>query len=168
MRRPLALIFGILALAAPARAANPPGASAVIEALDQACAIYVLSGDYDGYIAKAEALEFKDFFGTRARRASGVDMFITSATANAPDNRRCTVALDGPPALAEPMPAAVAAWARTRGFKADGKPTRETTDKGEAYVRTLWKAPKGKLEMNAFPVGANGRVNVVVTWTTRD
>ncbi|MDQ0463613.1 hypothetical protein QO010_001384 [Caulobacter ginsengisoli] len=168
MRRPLAPVFAALALATSAQAANPPGAPAVVEALDQACSIYVLSGDYDGYIAKAESLEFKDFFGTRVRRTSGVDMFIISATADAPDKRRCTVALDGPPALAEPMPAAVAAWAKTRGFKPDGKPTQKTNDEGKPYVRTGWKAPKGSLEMNVFGVDAKGRVNVVVTWTTRD
>eukprot|EP01030_Chromulinospumella_sphaerica_P032386 gene32386-33128_t len=98
MRRLLAaLVLPALVLGLPAIAAEPPGPAAVVEALDQACRVYVKGKDYDGYKAKAEALGIKDFFGTLVRRAPGVDIFAIGATADAPFARRCTVALDGPP-----------------------------------------------------------------------
>ena len=168
MRRLVIASFALLALGAPAVAAEPPGPAAVVEALDQACRTYVKDKDYDGYKARAGTLGIKDFFGTLVRRAPGVDIFAIAATDDAPFARRCTVALDGPPALAEPTPAAVAAWAKANGFKPDGGAKARTNADGTPYTETLWKAPKARLQLNAFGAGANGRANVTVTWSVGD
>lgn len=167
--RPSAISLAALALlAAPAFAAEPPGPSAVVEALDQACRLYVKNDDYDGYKAKAGELGITDFFGTLVRRSPGVDIFAIGATADAPFARRCTVALDGPPALADPTPAAVAAWAKANGFKMDGAAKAKTNDEGRAYTETIWRGAKARLELNAFGPGRNGRANVTVTWYAAD
>lgn len=152
-------------LALPAAAAEPPGPAAVVEALDQACAVYLRNNDYAGYKAKAGELGIADFYGTLVRRAPGVDIFAVAATADAPFARQCTIALDGPPALAEPVPAAVAAWAKGNGFKPDGAPAAKTNEDGRSYTQTLWKAPKARLQVNQFAADSNGRANVSVTWS---
>lgn len=162
-----AAVFASLAtvfLTAPALAAEPPGPAAVVEALDQACSLYVKNDDYDGYRAKAEELGIKDFFGTLVRRAPGVDIFAIGATADAPFARSCTIALDGPAALADPTPAAVTAWAKAHGFKPAGVKSKTNAD-GRPYTETMWKAPKAQLQLNAFGPGPNGRSNVVVIWS---
>ncbi|RYF94108.1 MAG: hypothetical protein EON95_06580 [Caulobacteraceae bacterium] len=168
MRRSFIVPFALLVFAAPAVAAEPPGASAVVEALDQACRVYVKGRDYEGYQAAAGELGIKDYFGTLVRRDPGVDIFAIAATAEAPFARRCTIALDGPPALAEPVPAAIAAWARANGFKSDGAPTTRTNKDGRPYAETFWKAPGARLQLNAFGVGPGGRANVTVTWSVGD
>lgn len=165
MRRLFAVSLATLILAAPAIAAEPPGPSAVVEALDQACRLYAKNNDYDGYKAKAEELGITDFFGTLVRRAPGVDIFAIGATADAPFARTCTIAIDGPPALADPTPAAVATWAKANGFKPDGAPQKRTNDDGRAYTATFWKGPKAQLQLNAFGPDPNGRANVVVIWS---
>lgn len=152
-------------IALPALAAEPPSPAAVVEALDQACRLYVKNDDYDGYKAAAGGLGITDFYGTLVRRSPGVDIFAIGATADAPFARSCTIAIDGPPALADPTPAAVATWAKANGFKPDGAPKSKTNTDGRAYTETLWKAPKAKLQVNAFGVGGNGRANVTVTWS---
>ena len=168
MRRLFLATLAAFALTTPALAAEPPGPAAVVEALDQACRVYIKGANYGGYTAKAGELGIKDYFGTLVRRAPGVDIFAIAATADAPFARSCTIALDGPPALAEPTPAAVAAWAKTNGFKPDGAPKARTNADGRAYTETLWKAPKGRLQLNAFGAGPGGRANVTVIWSIAD
>lgn len=168
MRRLFLTGLAAFVLTTPALAAEPPGPAAVVEALDQACRLYVKANDYDGYRARADELGIKDFFGTLVRRAPGVDIFAISATADAPFARSCTIALDGPPALAEPTPAAVASWAKANGFKPDGAPKARTNADGRAYTETLWKAPKGKLQLNSFGAGPGGCANVTVIWSVAD
>lgn len=168
MRRLFLASLAALALTTPAMAAEPPGASAVVEALDKACSVYVKGNDYEGYRAAAEGLGITDFFGTLVRRSPGVDIFAIAATADAPFARSCSIALDGPPALADPTPAAVATWAKANGFKPDGAPKAKTNADGRAYTETLWKAPKGKLQLNAFGAGPGGRANVTVIWSVAD
>lgn len=167
MRR---LLLACLALslaapaAAPAAAGTPVGPDAVIEALDKACPVYTRDGDYNGMIAAAQGVGFKDFFGTYVRRAAGVDVFIIGATGDVAGTRNCTVALDGPAAVSGPLPAAIDAWARAQGFKAAGKPAQKTGDSGP-YTASRWTRKGGELAMNVFPAKANGRVNVVVILT---
>jgi hypothetical protein len=168
MRLFAASLIALAAATLPAVAAERPGPAAVVEALDQACRLYVKSDDYEGYKARAGELGITDFFGTLVRRAPGVDIFAIGATDDAPFARRCTIAIDGPPALADPTPAAVAAWAKANGFKPDGAPKAKTNADGVAYTETLWKAPKAKLQVNAFGPGPNGRANVTVTWSVAD
>lgn len=165
MRRLFFASLTALALAVAAVAAEPPGPAAVVEALDQACRLYVKNDDYDGYKAKAGELGIADFFGTLVRRSPGVDIFAIGATADAPFARSCTIAMDGPPALVDPTPAAITAWAKANGFKPDGAAKAKTNSDGRAYTETLWTAPKGKLQMNVHGPGANGRANVAVIWS---
>ena len=168
MRRLFLASLAALALTSPALAAEPPGASAVVEALDKACRVYVTGKDYDGFAAAAGRLGITDYFGTLVRRSPGVDIFAIAATDDPPFARRCTIALDGPPALADPTPAAVAAWAKANGFKPDGAPKARIDADGRRFTETLWKAPKARLELNAFVPGVNGRANVSVTWSAAD
>ena len=168
MRRLFLASLAALALTAPALAAEPPGASAVVEALDKACSVYVKGDDYDGFAAAAGRLGINDYFGTYVRRSPGVDILAIAATDAPPFARRCTIALDGPPALADPAPAAVAAWARANGFKPDGALKAKTNPDGKAYTETLWKAPKARLQLNVHGPGVNGRANVAVTWSVAD
>jgi hypothetical protein len=165
MRRLLIACLTTLAVTVPAVAAEPPGPTAVVEALDQACRLYVRNDDYEGYRAKAGELGITDFFGTLVRRAPGVDIFAISATADAPFTRQCTIAVDGPPALAEGTPAAVATWAKANGFKTNGAPKALTNSDRRPYTATFWTAPKAQLQINTFGPGANGRANVAVIWS---
>jgi hypothetical protein len=161
---PVLALAAPLALAMPTAAQTPPGPEAVIEVLADVCPIYVKGGDQAGALKAAEGLGFIDFYGTYAKRAGGVHVFIVLGL-SAEGKAVCTVSLDAPTATSQPLPGQVGSWAGSKGFRAKGKPAAKADERGKAYIDSRWTGAAGALAMSEFPPNETGRVNVVVRWT---